>query len=47
MLADDGLRARMGAAARARAVAEFSYDTLAARLTPVVAGDLSGLGPLA
>jgi phosphatidylinositol alpha-1,6-mannosyltransferase len=46
LLADDGLRARMGAAARARAVAECSYDTLAARLAPIVAGDLAGLGPL-
>ncbi len=46
LLADDGLRARMGAAARARAVMEFSYDTLAARLAPVVAGDLAGLGPV-
>jgi phosphatidylinositol alpha-1,6-mannosyltransferase len=46
LLADDDLRARMGTAARARAVAEFSYDRLAARLAPIVAGDLSGLGPL-
>jgi phosphatidylinositol alpha-1,6-mannosyltransferase len=46
LLADEGLRARMGAAARARAVMEFSYDTLAARLAPVVAGDLAGLGPV-
>jgi phosphatidylinositol alpha-1,6-mannosyltransferase len=46
LLADDDLRARMGAAARARAVAEFSYDALAARLAPVVGGDLTGLGPL-
>jgi phosphatidylinositol alpha-1,6-mannosyltransferase len=47
LLTDDDLRARMGAAARARAVAECSYDALAARLAPVVAGDLAGLGPLA
>jgi phosphatidylinositol alpha-1,6-mannosyltransferase len=46
LLADEDLRARMGAAARARAVMEFSYDTLAARLAPVVAGDLAGLGPV-
>ena len=46
LLADDDLRARMGAAARARAVMEFSYDALAARLAPVVAGDLAGLGPV-
>jgi phosphatidylinositol alpha-1,6-mannosyltransferase len=46
LLGDDARRARMGAAARARAVAEFSYDILAARLAPIVAGDLAGLGPL-
>ncbi len=46
LLEDDALRARMGAAARARAVMEFSYDTQAARLAPVVAGDLAGLGPV-
>ncbi len=46
LLADDDLRRRMGAAARARAVMEFSYETLAARLAPVVAGDLAGLGPV-
>jgi phosphatidylinositol alpha-1,6-mannosyltransferase len=46
LLADDALRARMGDAARRRAVAEFSYDSLAARLAPVVAGDLAGLGAL-
>lgn len=36
LLADDGLRARMGAAARARAIEEFSYDVLAARLGGVL-----------
>jgi phosphatidylinositol alpha-1,6-mannosyltransferase len=46
LLADDGLRRRMGEAARARAVVEFSYGTLAARLAPVVAGDLAGLGSM-
>jgi phosphatidylinositol alpha-1,6-mannosyltransferase len=46
LLADDDLRRRMGAAARARAVMEFSYETLAARLAPIVAGDLAGLGPV-
>jgi phosphatidylinositol alpha-1,6-mannosyltransferase len=46
LLADDQLRSKMGAAARARAVAECSYDTLAARLAPIVAGDLAGLGAL-
>jgi phosphatidylinositol alpha-1,6-mannosyltransferase len=46
ILGDDSLRARMGDAARARAVAEFSYDHLVVRLAPLAAGDLSGLGPL-
>ena len=46
LLHDDDLRARMGVAARARAVAEFSYDTLVARLAPIAAGDLAGLGAL-
>lgn len=46
LLADDDLRRRMGAAARARAVMEFSYETLAARLAPVVAGELADLGPV-
>jgi phosphatidylinositol alpha-1,6-mannosyltransferase len=32
LLDDDGLRARLGAAARQRAVGQFSYDQLAARL---------------
>jgi phosphatidylinositol alpha-1,6-mannosyltransferase len=36
LLADDGRRARMGTAARARAIAEFSYDVLAARLGGVL-----------
>jgi hypothetical protein len=36
----------MGAAARERAVGEFAYAGLAARLAPVVAGDLAGLGSL-
>ena len=44
LLADDGLRTRLGAAARERAVNEFSYERLVARLAPVVAGDLAGLG---
>jgi phosphatidyl-myo-inositol dimannoside synthase len=46
ILNDDALRVRMGAAARARAVAEFSYDRLVGRLAPLAAGDLAGLGPL-
>jgi phosphatidylinositol alpha-1,6-mannosyltransferase len=36
LLADDDLRARMGAAARRRAEQEFSYDALAARLGAVL-----------
>ncbi len=43
LLADDGLRARLGAAARARANADLSYDALAARLAPLATGDLSVL----
>jgi phosphatidylinositol alpha-1,6-mannosyltransferase len=46
LLADDDLRARMGVAARVRAVSEFAYERLVARLAPVVAGDLAGLGIL-
>jgi phosphatidyl-myo-inositol dimannoside synthase len=43
LLADDELRARLGAAARARAATVFSYDALAARLAPLAAGDLRAL----
>ncbi len=46
ILDDDGLRVAMGEAARRRAVAEFAYEHLVARLAPVAAGDFSGLGPL-
>jgi phosphatidylinositol alpha-1,6-mannosyltransferase len=46
LLADDELRARMGLAARDRAVSAFSYDSLVERLRPVAAGDLSSLGQL-
>ena len=35
-------RARMGHAARERAVGEYSYDGLVARLSPIARGDLSG-----
>lgn len=46
LLDDDGRRQTMGEVARARAVAEFDYDVLAARLRPLAQGDLSVLGPL-
>jgi phosphatidylinositol alpha-1,6-mannosyltransferase len=46
LLADPALRRTMGAAARARAERAFAYDILAARLTPLARGDLSGLGPV-
>jgi phosphatidyl-myo-inositol dimannoside synthase len=45
MLSDPEERRRMGAAARARAESEFAYDTLAARLAPLAAGDVSVLAP--
>lgn len=47
VLADEERRRRLGSAARARAEEEFAYDVLAARLTPLASGDLSGLLPLA
>jgi phosphatidylinositol alpha-1,6-mannosyltransferase len=43
LLRDGELRARLGDAARRRAVAELSFDALAARLAPLAAGDLSVL----
>jgi phosphatidylinositol alpha-1,6-mannosyltransferase len=46
LVTDGELRARMGLAARDRAVSSFSYDTLVERLLPVAAGDLSSLGRL-
>jgi len=46
LLRDDTLRTRMGAAARARAATELSYDALAARLAPLAAGDLGVLSGL-
>jgi phosphatidylinositol alpha-1,6-mannosyltransferase len=46
LLADPALRRQMGAAARARAETSFAYDSLAARLTPLAEGDLSGLRPV-
>jgi phosphatidylinositol alpha-1,6-mannosyltransferase len=45
LVADGATRARMGAAARARAAGELSYDALAARLAPLAAGDLGVLTP--
>jgi phosphatidylinositol alpha-1,6-mannosyltransferase len=46
-LCDDAdSRRRMGEAARARAVAEYSYDGLVERLLPVSRGDLTGLRAL-
>jgi phosphatidylinositol alpha-1,6-mannosyltransferase len=41
LLRNHAARRRMGEAARARAVSELSYDTLATRLAPLAAGDLS------
>ena len=46
LLADDGLRARMGAAARIRAGGEFANDRLVTLLEPVARGELSAVGPL-
>ena len=46
LVGDPVLRARLGDAARRRALEEFSYDHLAARLAPVARGDLSAVGPL-
>ena len=46
LLADPGLRRRMGDAARTRAERDFAYDTLAGRLEPLARGDLSTLAPV-
>jgi phosphatidyl-myo-inositol dimannoside synthase len=46
LLGDDALRARLGAAARTRAVDELTYERQVARLLPVSRGDLSALTPL-
>ncbi len=43
LLGDKELRARLGAAARRRAVEEHSYDRLAARLARLAGGDLAAL----
>jgi hypothetical protein len=46
LLADAPARAAMAAAARERAVRDFSHDVLAAKIAPVVRGDLSSFGLL-
>ena len=46
LLDDPALRRRMGAAARARAEQDFSYDVLATRLAPLARGDLATLVPV-
>ncbi len=46
LLTDHQLRARMGEAARRRAITEFAYDRLVTRLEPLARGDLSAVGPL-
>ena len=46
LLDDAALRARMGAAARDRAVRDFSYDHLVERLRPLARGELGTLQPL-
>jgi phosphatidylinositol alpha-1,6-mannosyltransferase len=43
---DPTTRARMGRAARERAVGEYSYEGLVARLLPLTRGDFSVAGPL-
>jgi phosphatidyl-myo-inositol dimannoside synthase len=43
---DPGLRLRMGAAARRRAIDEFAYDHLVDRLAPLARGELAGVGDL-
>jgi phosphatidyl-myo-inositol dimannoside synthase len=46
LIEDDVLRARTGDAARRRAVTEFAYDDLAARLAVLAAGDFDALQPM-
>src|SRR6185295_2520022 len=43
LVADDALRRRMGAAARRRALDQFSYDRLVSLLEPVARGELSAV----
>lgn len=45
LLGDPELRSRLGAAARQRAERDSSYDSLAARLHPLAAGDFGVLAP--
>ncbi len=47
LLDDPARRDTLGAAARARAAAEFAYEHLVTRLLPVARGDLASLTPLA
>jgi phosphatidyl-myo-inositol dimannoside synthase len=47
LLGDDRVRRTVGRAARRRAVEEFSYDRLVARLRPVARGEVDALGMLA
>ena len=44
LVEDRELRNKMGSAARERAVQQFSYDVLAARLAPIARGELATLG---
>lgn len=46
LIADDGARRAAGAAARERAVREFSYDRLVEPLATLARGDFSGIGVL-
>ena len=46
LLGDDGLRERLGTAARKRANEELTYDRQVGRLLPVTRGDLDALSPL-
>jgi len=45
VLQDDALRARMGAAARQRAAAEYSYDRLVERIAPLARADFAPFEP--
>jgi phosphatidylinositol alpha-1,6-mannosyltransferase len=46
LFGDDALRARLGEAARTRAVEELTYDRQVARLLPLTRGDLKAMTPL-